>query len=164
MPMTSAEKQRRHRAHKAGNHELCDPKRRCEAVEQVIRAEIEEAGEPPHGVRGQALWDEWVERVAGNVLAGIYLEEACRALDRIDLLRGTGEPSAMAEARQQLAAMKSALVEVRKELGLPLPKPGAKDAAGTTAPDPAEEPQEKGAEVVDMASGLAARRAKASAG
>jgi len=156
--------QRRYRAHQAGNHELCDPKRRCEVVERAEIAEAEEAGELAHGARGQALWDEWAEQVAGNVLAGIYLEEACRALDRIDLLRRNGEPAAMTEARHQATAMKSMLAEVRKELGIPLPKPSAKPAGEEQASAVPAEPSEGGAEVVDMASGIAARRAKASAG
>jgi hypothetical protein len=164
MPMTSAEKTRRYRAHRIGDHSLCDPSRRCEAVEAVIRAEVDASPGPERGDRAQALWDEWAERVQGNVLAGIYLDEACRSLDRIDRLRANGEPAAMTEARHQATAMKSMLSEVRKELGLPLP---TAKAAAKTPPAPDDDLDDEGGEVADrddFASRLAARRAKASAG
>lgn len=163
MPMTPAEKQRRHRAHKRGNHELCDPRRRCELVERAEAAEHDaEQPETGRGERAQALWDEWAERVEGNVLAGIYLDEACRSLDRIDRLRASGEPAAMTEARHQATAMKSMLGEVRKEIGAPLPA-AQKAPKGAAAPSTAPGPDQQEGEVRDddFASRLARRRAKA---
>src|SRR4051794_11632992 len=99
MAMTSAEKTRRSRAHKRGDHSLCDPRRRCEVVEQVIRSEVESSA-GSHGERARTLLEQLAESVEHDVMGEILLEEAARTLDRLDLLRGSAEVDAMTEARQ----------------------------------------------------------------
>lgn len=78
---TNAERQRRHRRHKGGDHSLCDPKRCDDVVTPVVTR-------PPDrrlGPRGRRLWED----EGGDGLTGIrrnVLEEACRLVDRLDRL------------------------------------------------------------------------------
>lgn len=155
MALTSAEKTRRHRAHKRGDHSLCDPARRCEVVEQVIRSEVE-SSTSGHGERARTLLAQLAENVAHDVMGQILLEEAARTLDRLDLLRGSAEVDAMTEARQQVGSLQRLLVDIRKIAGTAAPAPPA-------ARPPANHPmaEEGGTCDDDFASRLAARRAAA---
>lgn len=99
---TAAERQRRSRAHKAGNHSLCDPKR-CDGrsgtpvtgvtkrdVTQTVTEQALDAASQ-FGWRGRKLWDELNDgtRGPGEI---VLIEEACRISDRLEkldrLLRG----------------------------------------------------------------------------
>jgi hypothetical protein len=166
MDATAAERQRRYRAHKAGNHTLCDPDRDCgdDVTPPVTR-------HPPLRGRGKRLWAD----LGGDSLAGgrrVLLEEACRIADRLDkldallsgdatswveLVESKGDPDrqevvidkALAEARQQAVALKALISELRQEAA---PKPVA------------EPPAAKGVSNVLSLADEVARRREATAG
>lgn len=125
---TGAERQRRHRRHKAGDHSLCDPERCEEAVTPIVTASRWfRAG-------GRRLWDE----MSGDGLSGsrrVLLEQACRIVDRLDRLEAIlngrdrswltleigddGEltlsvDKLLGESRQQAIALKQILAELRQ--------------------------------------------------
>lgn len=125
---TNAERQRRHRRHKAGDHSLCDPERCEDAVTPLVTAERWfRAG-------GRRLWDE----MGGKALTGsrrVLLEQACRIVDRLDRLEAIlngrdrswltldlgddGEltlsvDKLLGESRQQATALKQILAELRQ--------------------------------------------------
>lgn len=169
MALTPAERQERSRRHRRGDHSTCDPARRCEVVERAVLQEASAAG-PGRGARARKLWEQLGPRVEHDVMAGVLLEEACRVLDRLDLLRDAADMASMHEARQQTSALRSLLADIRK----------ATEGAGTAAtstgrskaapPDPFDHDDEApnrarqtggGAGVVDLATSLAARRAAA---
>ncbi|HEX6968099.1 MAG TPA: hypothetical protein VF174_04695 [Micromonosporaceae bacterium] len=127
---TNAERQRRHRRHKAGDHSLCDPRRCDDAVTPVVTRPLERR----LGPRGARLWEE----EGGDSLTGVrrnVLEEACRLVDRLDrldaILNGrdrawltlevddeTGGITVvvdkiLSEARQQQLALKQLAAELR---------------------------------------------------
>lgn len=105
MPGTDAERARRYRRHRRGDHSLCAADR-CEAVVHppplVTQRDTATAGDvsagqsvvTERGPRGQRLWDE----LAGDglpPLQRVLLDEACRMADRLDrldaLLEGRAE-------------------------------------------------------------------------
>lgn len=138
---TAAERQRRYRAHKRGDHSLCPPGRAdCGSVTpDVTRDAVTDM--PDLGVRGRRLWSAVTAdgpelRPAERVL----LEEACRLADRLDrldrLLQGDEDAwmrlhavnedgsivkvvvnNVLAEARQQQVALKQILGELRQVQG-----------------------------------------------
>lgn len=162
MGATDAERQRRRRAHKAGDHSLCLPDRECRAggrdVTPVVMRPVTRR-RPSLGIRGQRLWAD----MGGDKLVGgrrVLLEEACRIADRLDeldrLLSGDAEDwlgivedkgnpdrqilvidKPLAEARQQATALKQIVAELRQ---------------GSAVAEP-----EQGGDILDQ---LAARRAK----
>ncbi|SCL32024.1 hypothetical protein GA0070616_4375 [Micromonospora nigra] len=92
---TVAERVRRHRAHKSGDHSLCLPGRNdCvpppvevpETAPDVTGADLPPA---PTGLRkrGARLWSATVAELPGmTVRDQVLLEEACRTVDRLDRL------------------------------------------------------------------------------
>lgn len=193
MPETSAEKTRRYRAHKRGDHSLCDPKRRCTTIEAVEQAEAADLPDPvsptARGPRARALWDEMHEGL--GPAHRVLLDEACRLTDRLDRLdavlndrdwfrlrvsehddvaRVTVD-SALGEARQTATALKGLVTEIRN--AMPKAAAPAGQPASTTPPPPDPEnerpqrrrpTQRRSGVVRDIAADLAARRASASAG
>ncbi|WP_337830577.1 hypothetical protein [Pseudonocardia sp. TMWB2A] len=158
MAETSAEKTRRYRAHKRGDHSLCDPKRRCEAVEAVEQAEAADLPDPvapgARGPRARALWDDM--HAGLGPAHRILLDEACRLVDRLDRIdavlndrdwfrlrvsehddvaRVTVD-SALAEARQTVTTLKGVVTELRNAA----PKAVTGGPAATTVPEPATSP------------------------
>lgn len=137
---TNAERQRRHRRHKAGDHSECDPRRCDDAVTPVVTRPAERR----LGLRGRRLWEE----EGGDGLAGarrVVLEEACRLVDRLDrldaILAGRdrvwlslevgddGEvqvvvDKVLSESRQQQLALKQLSAELRASGGDTKPKTG----------------------------------------
>lgn len=131
---TNAERQRRHRRHKAGDHSLCDPRRCPETTTGAVTPTVTDTVRHGRGVRGAQLWRE----EGGDKLTGgrrMLLDEACRIVDRLDRLDGilAGDPGewmrfrvsedgsevtvtldrALAEARQQAVALKQIVSELR---------------------------------------------------
>lgn len=125
---TNAERQRRYRRHKAGDHTLCDPSRCSGTAPSAVTSPV-----TSDVTRGQRLWrDERGDSLTGGRRA--LLEEACRIADRLDrldaILRGdaaawmtvrVGDESmtvvvdkVLAEARQQAAVLKQILAEIRQ--------------------------------------------------
>lgn len=140
---TNAERQRRHRAHKRGDHSLCDPER-CRPGETppVTEPVTRDAVTPTPvglGPRARRLWAD----LAGQPLRPaerLLVEEVCRTADRLDrldrILRGDdtewlalkplGEDgsvvkvvvtSVLAESRQQQTALKGMVAELRQSIG-----------------------------------------------
>lgn len=127
----AAERQRRSRAHRKGDHHLCDPSR-CDGTTPVTPSQHR----PPRlSARGRRLWAD----LGGDQLAGgrrVLAEEACRLADRLDrldaLLTGNADAwlrftvdeggsevtvvvdKALSEARQQQIALKQVLAELRQ--------------------------------------------------
>ncbi|WP_330438807.1 hypothetical protein OHB44_27950 [Micromonospora sp. NBC_00821] len=138
MGLSAAERQKRYRAHKRGDHTLCDPDRDCR--DDVLPVPSPVTGVTRNasrlGVRGQRLWDD----MGGAAVDGgrrVVLEEACRIADRLDglhrLLDGDaqdwldivdakGNPDRqelvidrlLAEARQQATVLKQLVAELRQ--------------------------------------------------
>lgn len=166
----AAERQRRSRRHKAGDHRICLPER-CELAGQVEESVTDESSRDVTPTRGAKLWSD----MAGDSLpAGqrVLLQEACRIADRLDkldaLLAGTaqdwvslvevkGDPERqevvidrpLAEARQQATALKQLIAEIRAA--------GGTKPASTATPVPAGEGV---AGVTDLATWAPARSAK----
>nr|MDT0660848.1 hypothetical protein [Micromonospora sp. DSM 115978] len=177
---TAAERQRRSRAHRRGDHSLCDPSRRdCHAP--VTAVTPSNAPRPPQlGTRGRRLWTNVTG--AGPTLRPtelVLLEEACRTADRCDhldrILRGDenawlhlrGErdeqvvrvvvTEVLQEVRQQQAALKGLLAELRQSrsatAGRRSPSAGGKEA-GTGGGG-------GGAGIANLTARIAARRGQA---
>lgn len=90
--LTPAERQRRSRRHKAGDHSLCDPGRGCGRPQPA--PEPSPSLEPTRplvaqsfGPRGTQLWDEMSGAQLGPSHR-VLLVEACRLADRLDRLDG----------------------------------------------------------------------------
>jgi hypothetical protein len=88
---TDAERQRRHRAHKRGDHSLCSPQRcRPEAVTAPVTPVTPSGqGLPPAPrlrARGRWFWQELVENGKPGPAERVLIEEICRLLDRLDRL------------------------------------------------------------------------------
>ena len=168
MGTPAAERQRRSRKHRAGDHSLCDPSR-CDGTTPVT-ADVTSppSGPPGLGTRGRRLWREVTADGALQPGEKVLLEEACRIADRLDKLdkqlRGDEDSwmrfharnedgsivrvvmtGALAEARQQATALKQLLTELRAAGGAGKP-------ALTTG---------KVAGVADLAAFAATRSAKA---
>lgn len=164
---TPAERQRRYRAHKRGDHTLCDPAR-CNP-ETVTRYGVTPAS-GRFSQSGDVLWRE----LGGDTATGAtraLIVEACRITTRLDkldeFLSGDGQTwlkfreinedgsvvkvvvdGALAEARQQATALKQLVGELRQAKG-----------AAPTRPEP---PNGGVAGVTDIASRIAARLKQAS--
>lgn len=136
---SAAERARRARRHKKGDHSLCDPERRCEAV--AAAAAREAAAQPignnecEYGPRGTLLREELRDADLGAPHR-LLVDEAARIADRLDRLhyalqnKGTwlrfeaadgGEvvvtvDNVLAEARQQATALKGIVSELRAAL------------------------------------------------
>lgn len=90
MADSAAERARRARRHRKGDHTLCDPARRCELIEQAETtdavATLAEQDVPAgRGPRGAALWAEMVDVELGP-MHRMLLDQLCRAVDRLDRL------------------------------------------------------------------------------
>ena len=171
-PMLTAEQQaerhrayqRRYRAHKRGDHSLCDPARRCAAVEAVVQAETAGEPVPARGVRAQALWDEMSTLTLGP-MERVLLDEACACMDRLDRLHRSTDTAAAVEARHQAAALKGLLTEIRR--GARDPVRGRSDRRPAAVPDDAAEGSQPGERrgfgdlTIDFATRLSRRRAEA---
>lgn len=125
MADSAAERKRRSRAHKSGDHSLCRPQH-CPAAPQPP--------EPPEPTRGEALY----ERLCAGLgpAQDALLVEACRIVDRLDRLDAALEDRegrwltlqvaedvtqvtvvvdrALAEARQQAGTLKQLVAELRQ--------------------------------------------------
>lgn len=132
MAVSSADRQRRYRAHKRGDHTLCDPAR-CGTVTSPAVTVTRNAA---LGGAGKRLWRD----LEGPRLSGARRDlalEACRIVDRLerldDFLRGREDAwlkfharnedgsivevvvdKALAEARQQAIALKQIVSELRQ--------------------------------------------------
>lgn len=104
MTLSNADRQRRFRRHRAGDHSLCDPKRQCGQIKSVTPAPaVTPAPKPPPepdpvddlddlplaerelGEGGRLLW----KQLDGAKLTGgprALAREACRIVDRLDKL------------------------------------------------------------------------------
>jgi hypothetical protein len=146
----NAERQRRHRRHKAGDHSLCLPAS-CEkagagpsAPEPVKPVAAPET----RGPRGARLWREMAEQVPGPAHR-VLLEEACRIADRLDRLDGmldgndewmrlqvAGDnvvvmvDNLLAESRQQATALRGLVAELRAAMPKADGRPAPKQAKG----------------------------------
>lgn len=92
---TAADRQRRHRAHKRGDHSLCSPER-CDQT--TVTASVTrdspptshfgppEAPVPRLRARGRWLWQELVEKGNPSPAERVLIAEACRLADRLDRL------------------------------------------------------------------------------
>jgi hypothetical protein len=136
---SAAERARRARRHRKGDHSLCDPERRCGAV---AGAETRDAATSPatfgngeYGPRGAQFRDALSDAELGPAHK-LLVDEAARMADRLDRLdsalndKGTwlrfekadgGEivvtiDSVLAEARQQATALKGIVAELRAAL------------------------------------------------
>jgi hypothetical protein len=163
MGLTAADRQRRYRQHAKGDHSLCDPERRCDAVTGVTL-----------GPRGSRLYREMTAGPKLGPAQMVLLEEACRLADRLDTLDrflsgdsrtwlrffvdDTGTEvtvtidNVLSEARQQAVALKQLLSELRQATAA---KPGTPAAGKTTA---------KGAGIADLTARIAAARRADAAG
>lgn len=137
---SDAERQRRSRAHRKGDHSLCDPAR-CDGTTPVTSQSRPEGKPRRLGPRGRRLWEE----EGGDGLTGtrrMVLEEACRLVDRLDRLDailsgrdrawlsleladdGTVEvvvDKVLGEARQHQLALKQLAAELRASGGTAKP-------------------------------------------
>ena len=152
---TGAERQRRFRRHKAGDHRFCLPQS-CELAGQ---APVTPTVTGPV-TRGVTLWRE-MNGDAMPPAQRVLLEEACRIADRLDqldallsgdarswvrLVEDQGDPERqyvvidrpLAEARQQATALKQLIAEIRaagapaKPVPAPMPQSTGKGVAGVT--------------------------------
>jgi hypothetical protein len=150
-----AERKRRSRKHKAGDHGLCIPGR-CPAVTPDVTVEERDESVPEQrielGPAGQRLWQETTSAGQLPALQSVLLLEACRIVDRLDRLdvqlREGGEwlrveqpdggdavvmvDRALSEARQQATALKALVAELAKNSRTANPTP-AKGASGGIA-------------------------------
>lgn len=186
MGLSAAERQRRSRAHKKGDHTLCDPER-CEAVTSTVTTvtdlDVTEPVTDPAlsrlGGRGRQLYREVLEAHPDlGPRERVLLEEAARSADRLErldrLLRGDTDEFAsvrfangrtelvvdktLAEARAQQASLARLLSELRQMLAPAASKPTAPSA-------PVSSPmgqKQGGGKLVDLRQRVAARRAAAS--
>lgn len=93
MADSPAERQRRSRHHKRGDHSLCDPTRCGDgasptAVTDVTRNAVTGPGAVGPAVRlrarGQQLWRDLTAAGEPSPLERVVIEEACRLADRLD--------------------------------------------------------------------------------
>lgn len=141
-----AERQRRYKRHKAGDHSLCLPGR-CdlagEAPELVTPSD--DNPESRRGPRGIRLWQDMASAGLGPAHR-VLLEEACRIADRLDRLDAildgredwlkldVGDDGSqvrvsvdgvLAEARQQATTLRGLVAELRAALPKATPTPKA---------------------------------------
>ena len=172
---TGAERSRRYRAHKRGDHSLCPPGRTdCATVAPSQPAVARDAAMTPRlRARGRRMWDQLVtDDDPVEVVA--LVEEICRTADRLDRLDAivngrdrawltlevddVGEVTVvvdkvLGEARQQQMAFKGLLSELRAIRG----------ASAKTAGRGRQVQSSKGggSGVADLAGRIAARRSGA---
>lgn len=176
MADTPAERQRRYRLHKRGDHSLCVVGR-CEGVTPPVTRNTGSDLQERTGGLGPAGRNLWSLMTAGAMLGPmqkVLLLEACRIVDRLDKLdgqlRGVDKEwlrldrvdeddmdmtyvvivdKALAESRQQAATLKGLLAEVRQA-----GRTGVRPASGTGAPAP-----EKEGSLGDLTARIRARQA-----
>jgi hypothetical protein len=182
--LSAADRQRRSRAHKRGDHGRCDPER-CEHVTPPVTDPIVTAVTAPVtdwplvelGPRGRRLYAGVVdEHPELSARARVVLEEAARVADRLEtldrLLRGdvfvwahveTGASGrrelvvdkTLAEVRQQQGTLARLMGELRQALTPAAEKP----AAPVAAPAAGQKPAGGGSGLADLTARIAARRA-----
>lgn len=166
MTDSNADRQRRYRFHKAGDHSLCLPAHCDDAPRDRVTSRNTPAGLRE---RGRQLWAELSEGKFGPAHL-VLLEEACRLADHLDRLHAQLEgedwlrflvdeagtevtvkvDGVLVEARQHAVALKGLVAELRQ----------ANRSGITSKPKPASEPQKAGGNVRDLTSRVdAARRA-----
>lgn len=163
MALTPAERQRRYRAHRRGDHSMCDPSRCNGSSPEVPSSPLL----VEFGPRGRRLWADMTDGVELSPSERVLLEEACRLADRLDrlddLLSGRSDDwltlhfdesgaqavvvvdKALTEARQQQVALKTVLAEIRasrRQVAKPAGEPVKVDSTG----------------VADLTARIAARR------
>lgn len=172
---SGAERSRRYRAHKRGDHSLCPPDRTdCATVTPSQEPVSRDAAMTPQlRARGRRMWDQLVSD-DDPVEVVALVEEICRCADRLDRLDAivngrdrawltlevddVGEVTVvvdkvLGEARQQQTTFKSLLAELRAIRG-----------AATKTSGRGRAPQSSkggGAGVADLAARIAARRSGA---
>lgn len=180
MGLSAAERQRRSRAHKKGDHSLCDPER-CPDVTTPVTEPAEPVVTPgvtvevpcTLGSRGRRLFRDFVDEHPGGLDARqrVVLEEAARTADRLErmdeLIRGdlhtwasivpdSGDglelvvDKTLAEARAQQASLARLLSELRQTTA-PAERPSGHDA-------PVADAQVGGGKLADLTARIAARR------
>jgi hypothetical protein len=125
MRTPDVQRQRRSRAHRRGEHALCDPSKCDGYTPPVVEGPLE------LGPRGKSLKRELL--ALGEPAPGdrILIEEACRLADRLDvlarILRGEDHPwlviqidlrkNLLGEARQQALALRQILEKLQGKRG-----------------------------------------------
>jgi hypothetical protein len=185
MALSPADRQRRSRAHKRGDHGLCDPER-CEHVTPAVTEPavtpvtpaVTDWPQVELGHRGRRLYAGVVDEHPDlSARARVVLEEAARVVDRLEtldrLLRGdvfvwahveTGASGrrelvvdkTLAELRQQQGTLARLMGELRQALA----PAGEKPATSVTPPAPGQKPAGGGGGgLADLTARIAARRA-----
>jgi len=156
--LTPAERQRRHRAHKRGDHSLCDPAR-CGPTPATVTPPAPDVPvtrdtvTPPAGLgeRGCRLWGELATTTTAPAVR-VLIEEACRIADRLERLdaicRGESDvwarfsvdrdgdevtvviDRALSEARQQALALRQLVADIRQAAGSAGTAPGHQGSSG----------------------------------
>jgi hypothetical protein len=184
MALSPADRQRRSRAHKKGDHALCDPERCSDVTPPVTEPAVTAVTVPVTdwplvelGPRGRRLYAGVVdEHPELSARARIVLEEAARVADRLEtldrMLRGdvfvwahveTGAlgrrelvvDKTLAEVRQQQSTLARLMSELRQALTPAAEKP----ADPVPAPVPGQKPPGGGGGLADLTARIAARRA-----
>lgn len=140
MGLSAAERQRRSRAHRRGDHSLCDRQRCEQGLSRPAEPDVTGDAVTPPAVRlrsrGLRLWRELTAEGEPPPLERVLIEEACRLADRLDRFDGIvngrdrswltlelddlGDGAevvvdkVLAEARQQQVAFKQLLAELRQ--------------------------------------------------
>jgi hypothetical protein len=145
---TAAQRQRRYRAHKQGDHSLCAPGRpECVTVTASVTRDAPRG--PRLRARGQRMWDQLVGD-DDPIEVVVLVEEICRLADRLDRLDAivNGRDRAwltlevpddgtamtvvvdkvLTEARQQQTTFKTLLAELRAMRGTSAKTPGGRRA------------------------------------
>jgi hypothetical protein len=169
MAETGAQRQRRYRLHKRGDHTLCVVGRCPEVTPPVTRHTGSDQREQTGGLDapGRALWSEVTEGQKLPPLQTALLLQICRTVDRLDKLdaqlrgdedswltveRDPDDPEApvqvivdkaLAEERLQATALKTLIGEFRQALRAP--RPGRAGASGNPAPSESPAPSAAGA-------------------
>lgn len=172
---TGADRSRRYRAHKRGDHSLCPPDRPdCATVTPSQPSVARDAAMTPRlRARGRRMWDQLVDD-GDPIEVVVLVEEICRCADRLDRLDAivngrdrawltldvddVGEVTVvvdkvLGEARQQQMAFKALLGELRAIRGASAKSTGR----GRT---PQASSKGGGAGVADLAARIAARRSR----
>lgn len=136
MADSAAERQRRSRAHKRGDHSLCPPDRADCGTVTVVTRDTGDGRVRPYGLRtrGRRMWDQIVADT-DPIEVVVLVEEICRLADRLDRLDAivNGRDRAwltleiddagdvtvivdkvLTEARQQQTTLKALLSELRQ--------------------------------------------------
>lgn len=192
MGLTPAERQRRSRAHRKGDHSLCDPERCVDVTPPVTEAADLAVTEPVTdpvtelmifrlGRRGTALFQQVIEEHPDlGPRQRVLLEEAARAADRLDtldrLIRGDAFVWALVDTgplgRRELVvdrtlgevrSQQAILARLLSELRQSLATVADKPATGAApAAPPAAGGKAGGGKVVSLRDRVAAARAAAS--